>query len=64
MTGVSIMGIDLATLLEIVISSVGSAIGVYAGIRVDIAKLMERSSNAKKEAERANTRIDEMLRKN
>lgn len=60
--GISILGFDLGTLLEIVIGSTGSAIAVYAGVRSDISKLMERATTAKDSAERAHERIDELLK--
>jgi len=60
--GAGFMGIDLGTLLEVVIGSAGSAIAVYAGIRADLAKFMERATNAQDMAERAHARIDDLLK--
>lgn len=41
-------------------SAVMAAVGVYVGIRVDLAVLRERASHAMSEAARAHRRIDQM----
>ena len=44
-------------LLEIMVA-MGSAFGVYAAIRADLARLHERTNQAVKSAEQAHRRID------
>lgn len=48
--------------LQLVLA-LGSAYAVYAGIKEDLAKLHERATTAKESADKAHTRIDEILTK-
>jgi len=48
--------------LQLVIG-IGSAIGVYAGIKSDLAVTHEKARTAEKSAELAHTRIDNILNK-
>lgn len=47
-----------AELLISLMASVGCAVGAYAAIRADLARLHERATNALDAAERAHDRID------
>lgn len=48
--------------LQLVVA-LGSAYAVYAGIKEDLAKLHERATTAKESADKAHTRIDDILNK-
>lgn len=47
-----------AELFISLMASVGCAVGAYAAIRADLAKLHERATNAMEAAARAHDRID------
>lgn len=40
------------------VATVGAGVGIYAGIRVDLARLHEKVAIAQRSAERAHERID------
>ena len=44
------------------VASIGAGIGVYAGIKADLAVTRERASSALKSATDAHTRIDNILK--
>jgi hypothetical protein len=54
------MNVDASLLLQ-VLAPVAAAVGVYAGIRVDLARLYERSDANQKDAKRAHDRIDAIV---
>lgn len=51
----------MVTLLVAIVAQIGTGIGVYAGIRADLARLHERVSTAVSSADKAHSRIDNLL---
>lgn len=47
-------------LIQLLTAGAGAA-GVYAGIRADLARLHERTTNAKESADKAHERIDTIM---